>query len=64
MSNLFGQAFEEISLKEMESIQGSGDMEPETTILTPSSVPCIQAGGAIGGGIATGVTIVLSIKKC
>lgn len=64
MSNVLGKTFEEMSIKEMESIQGSGDMEAETTILTPSSVPCIQTAGYIGSGITVGATIVLSIKKC
>ncbi|MEC0119459.1 mersacidin family lantibiotic [Paenibacillus apiarius] len=64
-----GPAFEELSLEEMSTITGSGDVQPETT------VPCIKTiveiaktsssfcAGA-GAGIGTGVTIVLSIKKC
>ena len=60
-----GPSFEELTLEQMHSIQGSGDVQAETTLV------CVMARtsktSAVGGvvlGIGTGVTIVLTIRKC
>ena len=49
-----GPSFEQLTLEEMHSIQGSGDVQAETT-------PVCAAGVA---GFATGVLIVLTLKRC
>ncbi|QLK09303.1 hypothetical protein BMG_6075 (plasmid) [Priestia megaterium] len=49
-----GQAFAELSTDEMLSIQGAGDVQPETTpVAVTSSAVCIGVTGAI-----------ISIKYC
>ena len=62
-----GPSFEELTLAEMHSIQGSGDVQAETTFVCAiaatvqvSSVVCAST----STGIATGATVVLTIKKC
>ncbi|MCY8090037.1 mersacidin family lantibiotic [Bacillus sonorensis] len=64
-----GPSFEELTMEEMVSIQGSGDVKPETTpacvaTLIEAAAESSPFCGAIGAGAATGVTVVLSIKKC
>ncbi|MGR5968247.1 lichenicidin A2 family type 2 lantibiotic [Bacillus paranthracis] len=49
MNKLVGPSFEELSLEEMTSVQGSGDVKPETT-------PACVAGYTIGIGIGSVVS--------
>ncbi|MDW0108894.1 lichenicidin A2 family type 2 lantibiotic [Sporosarcina aquimarina] len=62
-----GPTFEELSMEEMVAIQGSGDVSAETTPICATAATAAASSAAcgwVGGGIATGVTIVLSIKHC
>ncbi|MDW0108895.1 lichenicidin A2 family type 2 lantibiotic [Sporosarcina aquimarina] len=62
-----GPTFEEVSMDEMVAIQGSGDVQAETTpvcAIAATTAASSAACGWVGGGIATGVTVVLSIKHC
>ncbi|MDW0108896.1 lichenicidin A2 family type 2 lantibiotic [Sporosarcina aquimarina] len=62
-----GPTFEELSMDEMVAIQGSGDVQAETTpvcAIAATTAASSAACGWVGGGIATGVTVVLSIKHC
>ncbi|MGR5968245.1 lichenicidin A2 family type 2 lantibiotic [Bacillus paranthracis] len=69
INKLVGPSFEELSLEEMTSVQGSGDVKPETTpacVATIVEAAITSSGfcGSVGAGTATTVTVVLSIKKC
>ena len=62
-----GPAFEELTAEEMAAIQGSGDVQAETTPICAVSVTMgasSAACGWVGGGIVTGVTIVVTLKSC
>ncbi|QLK09302.1 hypothetical protein BMG_6074 (plasmid) [Priestia megaterium] len=55
-----GQAFAELSTDEMLSIQGAGDVQPETTpatTISTSSASCVV-------GITGGISVVASFKHC
>ncbi|MHA6533183.1 mersacidin family lantibiotic [Paenibacillus sp. BAC0078] len=65
--NPAGEALVELSHSELSRVYGGADVQPETTpicavaaTVAASSVTC----AAVGGGIVTGVTIVLTIKSC
>ncbi|GAA0407110.1 MULTISPECIES: mersacidin family lantibiotic [Paenibacillus] len=62
-----GEALVELSHSELSRVYGGADVQPETTpicavaaTVAASSATC----AAVGGGIAVGVTIVLTIKSC
>ena len=60
-------SFEELSVDEMEAIQGSGDVQAETTpvcAVAATAAASSAACGWVGGGIFTGVTVVVSLKHC
>ncbi|HBU84666.1 mersacidin family lantibiotic [Paenibacillus sp. UMB7766-LJ446] len=66
-ANPAGEALVELSHAELSRVFGGGDVQPETTpvcavaaTVAASSATC----AAVGGGIAVGVTIVLTIKSC
>lgn len=55
---LTGKTFEDLSMEEMELLQGAGDVDVEITpTITTSSLPCIGAVSAVSG-------LVLSIARC
>lgn len=65
--NPAGEALVELSHSELSRVYGGADVQPETTpvcaiaaTVAASSATC----AAVGGGIAVGVTIVLTIKSC
>ncbi|AUO14643.1 mersacidin family lantibiotic [Priestia megaterium] len=67
MTNIIGPSFEELSNEEMQTIQGSGDVQAETTPVCAIAATAAASSGicaATGGGIATGVTVVVSLKHC
>ncbi|EJS16085.1 type 2 lantibiotic, partial [Bacillus cereus VDM062] len=52
---------------EMQAIQGSGDVQAETTpvcAIAATTAASSAACGWVGGGIATGVTVVITLKSC
>ena len=59
-------SFEELSVEEMEAIQGSGDVQAETTPVcaVAAAAASSAACGWVGGGIFTGVTVVVFLKHC
>ncbi|MGG0166427.1 lichenicidin A2 family type 2 lantibiotic [Bacillus tropicus] len=67
MTNYAGPTFEELTGEEMQAIQGSGDVQAETTPVCAVSVATMTSSAACGwvaGGIATGVTVVITLKSC
>ncbi|MGG7602622.1 lichenicidin A2 family type 2 lantibiotic [Weissella cibaria] len=59
--------FEDLSLAEMESIQGAGDVQAETTpICAIAATASVSSGAcaAAGAGVSVGVTVVVSLKHC
>ncbi|WP_430597689.1 lichenicidin A2 family type 2 lantibiotic [Enterococcus sp. AZ177] len=67
MEKIVGQSFEELSKKEMEAMQGSGDVQAETTPVCAISATVAANSAAcagVGAGIGTGITIVLTFKRC
>ncbi|MCM3155422.1 mersacidin family lantibiotic [Priestia megaterium] len=67
MTNIIGPSFEELSNEEMQTIQGSGDVQAETTPVCAVAATAAASSGvcaATGAGIATGVTVVVSLKSC
>ncbi|MDZ5610899.1 lichenicidin A2 family type 2 lantibiotic [Bacillus pseudomycoides] len=67
MTNYAGPTFEELTGEEMQAIQGSGDVQAETTPVCAVSVATMTSSAAcgwVGGGIATGVTVVVTLKSC
>ena len=59
-------SFEELSVEEMEAIR-SGDVQAETTpvcAVVATAAASSAACGWVGGGIFTGVTVVVSLKHC
>lgn len=73
MNNIIGESFEDMTIDEMKAVQGTGDVNAETTpslimtspyyqaAATVSSAACATGVGGIVG--AAGATA-LSIKKC
>ena len=62
-----GPAFEELTAEEMVAIQGSGDVQAETTpicAIAATTAASSAACGWVGGGIATGVTVIVTLKSC
>ena len=62
-----GPAFEELTAEEMAAIQGSGDVQAETTpicAIAATTAASSAACGWVGGGIATGVTVIVTLKSC
>ena len=62
-----GPTFEELTTDEMVAIQGSGDVQAETTpvcVIAATTAASSVACGWVGGGIATGVTVVVTLKSC
>ena len=60
-----GPSFEELTLAEMHSIQGMDDIQDETTrVCAIIRAARTSVMGGIILGIATGITIVLTIRKC
>jgi CylL-L protein len=65
--NTAGPSFEELTVEEMEMIQGSGDVQAETTpvcAIAATAAASSAACGYVGGGIFTGVTVVVTLKSC
>ncbi|OYO67887.1 cytolysin CylL component [Lachnotalea glycerini] len=63
MKEIVGDTFEDMSIAEMTMIQGSGDVNAETTIELFISVTL--AATAAAGSYASGVQVVKTIKgKC
>jgi CylL-L protein len=62
-----GPTFEDLTTEEMVAIQGSGDVQAETTpicAIAATTAASSAACGWVGGGIATGVTVVITLKSC
>ncbi|MCA0987010.1 mersacidin family lantibiotic [Guptibacillus algicola] len=57
MNHPAGQAFSELTIEDMMTIQGAGDVQPETTPTTVSSGVCV-------GWFTAGVTVTISYAKC
>lgn len=68
MSKLYlGPSFEELTVDEMELYQGSGDLQAETTpvcAVAATAAESSAACGYVGAGIFTGVTVVITLKRC
>lgn len=62
MEKIVGAAFEDISVADMENIQGAGDVEAEVTpTIVASSAGCAGAVSAIASAVSGAV---LSAVKC
>lgn len=64
MEEIVGSAFEDMSVADMEMIQGAGDVEAEvspTPAIVASSVECAGAVSAIASAVSGAV---LSVMKC
>lgn len=63
MENIVGKAFEELSLEEMALSQGSGEIQPRTSVgCVVASV--VASSGWCGVGAVVGSLAAYSIKHC
>ncbi|WP_129044617.1 lichenicidin A2 family type 2 lantibiotic [Companilactobacillus metriopterae] len=59
--------FESLSVDEMNSIQGAGEMQSETTPVCAIAATVAESSGvcsSVATGVTTGATVVLTIKRC
>ncbi|UJS29013.1 lichenicidin A2 family type 2 lantibiotic (plasmid) [Macrococcoides canis] len=74
MNNIIGESFEDMSIEEMKAVQGTGDVNAETTPSLIMTSPYYQAAATVSSaGCATGVggligvgagAILSSTKRC